>query len=97
MRRIELGLAVENQLILLTMEDVQDGVPLMLADFRDSLALFHTGVSRYVGLDNIGIIRFGSNPAMISGVWTIVPDDLINDSQKDMEVSSKNLVLRPIE
>ncbi len=88
--------SADGKLVLLTMEEVGDGSPLMVADFRDSLALFHPGVARFIGLDQGLAVRFGSVPEMIDGVWFISPDHDLNGSKTDFAISAKDLSLKPI-
>lgn len=88
----------EGKLLLLTMESaVSDGAPVMAADLKDTMALFHSEIGRFVGLDLDGVIRFGLSPEMSGGIWYVSEDVPLRETARDVEVSSKNLVLRVIE
>lgn len=82
---------------LLTMERLGDGVPLMIADFKDTHALFHIESERFIGLTRNRGIRLGKPPlVMTDGIWFLEEDLEIEMKFRDLNVGSTNLVLRVI-
>lgn len=85
----------EDRLVLLTMEDIRDKVPLMAANFKDDSALRHKIFKSWIGLSHKNEIRFGVGvPEMINGIWYIKDGHF---DVKDIEINVKNLVLDFIE
>jgi hypothetical protein len=99
MRQIDWKLVPEHgRMVLLTIQDLVDEVPLMIADFRDTHALFHPKSGRFLGLTRNRGMRMGKSPIqMIDGIWYINEDDEIAEKFKDLEVKSEDLILKVIE
>lgn len=87
----------EGPLVLLTMDDVVDGIPAQMADFRDSKALVHRRTGRWMGLGRRGI-RLGSGvPELRDGIWFVREDPEAAERIRDLDVGAEDLVLKPIE
>lgn len=84
-----------SYLVLLTMGTVADGIPVMMADFRDDFGLFHPGIGRWIGLSRDRGVRFGAGvPELQDGIWYVREDE--DSKARDVRVSASDLILRPI-
>jgi len=96
MRQIELGiLPNNNMLIVLTMEYVEDGVEIFMADFRDSYGLFHTKTGNWIGLNNIKGVRLCSgSPELKDGMWILKENG--HEKLTNIKISSTNIILKEL-
>jgi hypothetical protein len=99
MRKVDWRLVPEaGELALLTMDELVDGGPLMLADFRDVKALVHKETGAYVGLSRSRGIRLGTAPiAMKDGIWYVTEDAALGERRKDVPVTAQTAILQLIE
>jgi hypothetical protein len=85
-------------LALLTMEDLVDGEPLMMADFRDVRALFHKETGRFVGLARDTGVRLGRPPIRLKdGIWYLIEDLELGRSRRNVPITSDTASLELIE
>lgn len=81
--------------VMLTAKSVDVYETIMIADFKDSEALFHEPSGRFVGMELNGSMCLGKKPiVMQDGVWYMNIDDEMNEKYRG--VPALNLVLRPI-
>lgn len=99
MRSIEWNaVPVGKFLVLLTMEDVQDGSPVMMADFQDVNAIFHRGLRRWVGMSRTRGMRLGiGEPELKNGIWYVEEDVKSARLVQDLSVKAEDLFLKRIE
>lgn len=99
MRKVDWRLVpVSGELALLTMDELVDGEPLMIADFRDTKAIVHKATGAYVGLSRGRGVRLGKAPLTLKdGIWYATEDKDLGRTRKDVRVSSETTVLALIE
>jgi len=94
MKPIDWGIVpVKGRLVLLTAEDIFNEQPMMMADFKDTHALFHLKTKRWLGLSlkrGIRLCKFGAD--LVNGYW-FVPED---DTLKNVSVRLEDLSLEII-
>lgn len=79
---------------LLTSEEISKNCKIMAADFRDTHALFHDGVGRFIGYNRDGVMKFGKKPlSLVNGLWFLEEDNNVNISN----ISAMSLRLAIIE
>lgn len=82
----------------MTMEEPIDGEPLMIADFRDTHALFHKETGRFVGLTRRRGVRLGCPPLRLKdGIWYLNEDMKLGKLRQDIPITSDTTSLELIE
>lgn len=77
---------------LLTAEFVGKDAVICWADFKDTHALFHPKIGKFVGFNTDGFMMFGTNKIIMKdGLWLIEED--INSIVKYQDVSASELSL----
>lgn len=98
MRDIEWDLvSISGTLILLTMEDVADGQPIFMADFKDIYALSHKKTQNWLGMSRRGVRLGRGMPELKNGVWIVEEETEPPESMKNVTISSNDVLLKPIE
>ena len=88
----------EGILVLMTMEELVDGEPLMMADFRDTRAIFHNETGRFLGLTRRRGVVFGRAPIRLkNGIWYLNEDMELNKVKQDVPITSETASLELIE
>lgn len=98
MRDIEWDLvSISGTLVLLTMEEVEDGQPILMADFKDIYALSHKKTQSWLGMSRRGVRLGRGEPELKDGIWVIEEEIDFPDSAKNVVISSNDVSLKPIE
>lgn len=85
-----------NSLVLLTADDIAAGIPMMMADFRDTQVLVFVKTGNFIGMAIDGSIRLGCRPPrMINGVWYSREDTKVLNFS-DVVLEPELLTLEPI-
>lgn len=85
-------------LVLLTMEELIDGEPLMMADFHDMRALYHKETGRFVGLTRRKRVMLGRPPLRLKdGIWYLNEDMELGKLRQDVPITSETASLELIE
>lgn len=79
----------DGTMVLLTVPDLLDDMPLYMADFKDDHALMFKETGHLIGLTFSRGVRLGKNPFMVNGVWFIEEDLKVQDSHYDLEIDSE--------
>lgn len=97
-RPIDWNLVPDNGvMVLLTVPDLLDDVPLHMADFKDDHALIFKKTGSYIGLTLTRGVRLGKGPAkMINGIWYVNEDQQIQQSYPDIELDPEMVDLKTI-
>lgn len=99
MRKVDWRLVpAGGELALMTMDELVDGEPMMMADFRDTKALVHKATRAYVGLHRSGDVRLGRTPLFLrNGIWYVTEDGGLVRTQRDVPVTEETATLELIE
>ncbi len=99
MRKVDWRLVpTKGILALMTMEELIDGEPLMMADFRDTRAVFHKGMGRFIGLTRRRGVALGRPPIRLKdGIWYLNEDLELGRTQRYIPITSETASLELIE
>lgn len=93
MREIDWNITNEtNILVLLTMQELEDGVITSMADFLDLYGLFYPILGKWIGLSRNRGMRFGYSPEMRDGIWYLSEDNNVSD----IKLSTSDLILKQL-
>jgi hypothetical protein len=98
MQLIDWGLVSDNGvMVLLTIPDLLDDVPLYMADFKDDYALIFKKTGSYLGLTLTRGVRLGKGPArMVNGIWYIDEDLYLQKVYANIDLDSELVDLKLI-
>ncbi len=89
----------DGELVLLTVEEVVEGVEVQMADFRDTHALFYAPLSSWMGLSSRGVqlSRRDSPPELRNGIWYVRRDEDLCAAHENLAPKPEAIVLRVID
>lgn len=87
----------DGVLVLLTVEEVMDGTPVKMADFKDTHAMFYFPLRAWMGMSSRGVELGSGQPELIGGVWYVARNDAICSAHENLQTKAEDIVLRPVE
>jgi hypothetical protein len=98
MRSIDWDIVPDHEvMVLLTVSDLFDDMPLRMADFKDDCALVFKETGHFIGLTLSRGVRLGKDPFMVNGIWFIKEDSRVQDTYADLEINSELVDLKVIQ
>lgn len=86
----------EGMLLLMTVEEVFPDAPMLVADFRDTHALYYSGLDGWVGMGKSGLAMGTGSPELVDGVWYVEDDVRKNGAARDHSPDPGKMELRRI-
>jgi hypothetical protein len=83
-------------IVLLTVEDLVPNAEMMMADFRDTHAVYYLGLDGWVGLGPQGLAMGRGSPELVDGIWYVSPDEEKNSRHRNHEPDPGRMELRRI-
>ena len=86
----------DGVLVLLTAEEVSDGLEMKMADFRDTHALYYQPLRAWIGMSRAGVELGTGDPQLSEGIWLIRRDDGLCAAHENMLPDVSRIALRRI-
>jgi len=81
-------------LVLLTVEEVEPNVDVLMADFRDTHALFYAPLNAWMGMAPDGMHLGTAPPEMRDGIWYVVRDEELYVRCRNISPRTEHIQLR---